>query len=523
MLKRLFRPSFVDLIFTALMAWLFILRPKGWSQLLSDGDTGWHIRTGEWILKNRQVPYQDLFSFTRPGAEWFAWEWASDILFAVLHSLGGLPLLVFFCGFLLIGTSVVALRWMMWRGASVLVAFPLMMLAVGGSTMHYLARPHVFTLLFLVLELWLLDSERRNPSRKIWLLVPLAMLWTNLHGGWPALFVFLGIQIAARLIYRDPLWRKELLVAFACAAATLANPYGWHLHRHIFGYLQSSWIRDMVDEFQSPKFRSENLLQFEALLILGIASAWGRAFRGFAGLTEAAGVWVWAHLALGAVRHAPIFILAACPVIATELTLLLESFWQAAKRSSLPGIFRDLDSDLRPKFAVNSAWAFLLPVLLCLLVQKELPHDFPETSFPVVAANTLGDRLQGQKILTSDQWGDYLIYRFWPATKVFIDGRSDFYGPELGRQYLAMVNGSPSWRRHFAEHRIDFVLLPRVSDLGGQLERDPDWQTIHSDTLSIAFARRSPNRPDSDSASLFSPSRLMKAPLSSEGIRENCQ
>ena len=521
MLKRLLRPTFVDLIFTALIAWLFVLRPKGWSLLLSDGDTGWHIRTGEWILKNRQVPLHDLFSFTRPGAEWFAWEWLSDILFAVLHATGGLPLLVFFCGFLLVGTSIIALRWMIWRGSSVLVAFPLLMLAVGGSTMHYLARPHLFTLLFLVLELWLLDAERRNPSRKIWLLVPLALLWTNLHGGWPALFVFLGIQIAARIVYRDPVWRKELLVGLACAAATMVNPYGWHLHQHIFGFLQSNWIRDAVDEFQSPKFRAENLLQFEVLLILGIATAWGRAFRGFAGLTEAVSVWVWAHLALGAVRHAPIFIIAASPVIATELTYLLESFWQTAKRSSIRGIFRDLDADLRPKFALNSAWAVLLPVLLCLLAPQELPSDFPEKSFPVVAANTLGARLQGQKILTSDQWGDYLIYRFWPATTVFMDGRSDFYGPDLGRDYLAMVNGSPAWRQHFAKHQINLVLLPRVSDLGGQLERDPDWQMIHSDLLSTAFARRLPNRPNPDSARLFSPPRLMKAPPSSEGIREN--
>lgn len=489
MIKRWLTPGFVDVLFAALIAWLFILSPKGWGLLLSDGDTGWHIRTGEWIVAHRQVPVQDFFSFTRPGASWFAWEWASDVLFAALHSLGGLPLLVFVCGFVLVGTSILLLRWMIWRGSSALVAFPVMMLAVGGSTMHYLARPHIFTLLFLVIELWILDAQRRAPSNRIWLLVPLAVLWTNLHGGWPALFVFLGIQIASRILYRDPLWRKELAVGAACALATLLNPYGWHLHEHIFGYLQSSWIRDAVDEFQSPKFRSENLLQFEALLIVGIAAAWGRAFRGMAGFTEAVMVWVWAHLSLGAVRHAPIFILAAAPVIAAELTLLLEVRWAEARKSSWFGIFRDLDFDLRPNFATNSVWAFLLPLALFLVNPQQRPVDFPAKLFPVAAVQALGPRLAASRIFTSDQWGDYLLYRSWPASRVFIDGRSDFYGPDLGRQYLEMVNGSPAWRRHFDQYRINLVLLPRNSDLGGQLQGDSSWQTIHSDALSVAYQR----------------------------------
>ncbi|WP_031497993.1 hypothetical protein [Bryobacter aggregatus] len=518
MKKHWFLPGFVDLIFAALIAWLFLLSSKGWGLLLSDGDTGWHIRTGEWILKNHRVPFEDLFSYTRPGAEWFAWEWGADVLFALLHGLGGLPLLVFVCGFVLVATSIVALRWMIWRGSSVLVAFPLMMLAVGGSTMHYLARPHVFTLFLLVSSLWLLDAERRRPSPRIWLLVPLTVLWTNLHGGWPALFVFLGIQIVVHLFYRDPLWRKELLVTMVCAVATLCNPYGWHLHQHILGYLQSSWIRDAVDEFQSPKFRAENLLQFEVLLLLGIATAWGRAFRCSRGLIEAAGVWLWAHLALGAVRHAPIFILAACPVISSELTCLLESVWAPAKRSSTLGIFRDLDADLRPKFAWTSIWAFLLPLLLFFLSPQSHPSDFPEKLFPVVAANTLGAKLQGPRVFTSDQWGDYLLYRFWPSTRVFMDGRSDFFGPDLGRQYLAIVNGAPDWRQQLDAHRVTLVLLPAGSDLGGLLQRDPEWQTIHSDGVSVAFERKPTN-----AAKLFSPLGLMKGSPPSEGIVETRQ
>ena len=54
-------------------------RMNGVKTLLGDCDTGWHIRTGEWILANHQAPMRDMFSFSKPGDPWFAWEWLSDI------------------------------------------------------------------------------------------------------------------------------------------------------------------------------------------------------------------------------------------------------------------------------------------------------------------------------------------------------------------------------------------------------------------------------------------------------------
>jgi len=62
----------------------------GAPSLLSDSDTGWHLRTGEWILANGRVPQNDIFSYTQAGQPWFAWEWLSDVLFALLFRWHGL-------------------------------------------------------------------------------------------------------------------------------------------------------------------------------------------------------------------------------------------------------------------------------------------------------------------------------------------------------------------------------------------------------------------------------------------------
>ena len=56
-------PSMTDMAFLMPILFLFA-RMDGVKTLLADGDTGWHIRTGQWILSHRQVPFHDIFSFT---------------------------------------------------------------------------------------------------------------------------------------------------------------------------------------------------------------------------------------------------------------------------------------------------------------------------------------------------------------------------------------------------------------------------------------------------------------------------
>src|SRR5215468_6029452 len=90
-----FLPSLTDFAILMPMAFLFG-RMNGVKTLLGDCDTGWHIRTGEWILANGWVPMRDIFSFSKAGAPWYAWEWLSDVLFAKITQFGGLQALVVF-------------------------------------------------------------------------------------------------------------------------------------------------------------------------------------------------------------------------------------------------------------------------------------------------------------------------------------------------------------------------------------------------------------------------------------------
>src|SRR5450759_4905154 len=154
--RSLLMPSLSDVLFLVFMAILF-MSGAGWLGLLADGDTGWHIRTGEYILKTHTVPVWDLFSYAAPGTHWYAWEWLADVVFAALHQVAGFKGVVLFSGAVICLTMVILFRHMIWRGASLHIAVLLTIFVADALRFHYLARPHIFTTLFAVTALWLLD------------------------------------------------------------------------------------------------------------------------------------------------------------------------------------------------------------------------------------------------------------------------------------------------------------------------------------------------------------------------------
>ena len=496
---RLLIPSFSDCFFVAVLVWLFVAGASGWKALLMDGDTGWHIRAGQYILDHGVIPRQDLFSYSKPGAPWFAWEWLSDVILALLFGLAGLKGIVLFAGVMIAGISTILLRYTLWLGANSLTALLITLLAVGSSSMHFLARPHLFTLFLLPICLWLLQRDRIQRTGWVWILVPLTALWANLHGGFMVFLVCLallvvGCAVESRVRGSGGSYTQRYLALFAaCCAVTVLNPYGVHLHAHIWQYLRSDWIRNLVQEFQAPTFRNEGQLQFEILLILGLLTAGVLLLRGK--ITETLWLLFLAHSSLTSVRHAPLYALVAAPLLASVLSGWCKRHAMLAGVRSSGRILFQLGEDLRPGFMRTSVWLGV-PVLALALTNAPIawPHDFPREAFPTGLIQRNERLLSTGRVFTSDQWGDYLIYLYYPKQKVFFDGRSDFYGEDLGKEYLALLEGSHRARSIIRERRFDVMLVPAEWPLVDVLKREPGWRVIEETKQAVLFAAASVNQ-----------------------------
>lgn len=499
---RLFLPSLSDCLFLSLLIWLFGMGGRRVT-LLADGDTGWHIRAGEIVLNTRQWLKQDPFSFSKGGEPWFAWEWLADVLFALAWRHLGLKGVVLLAGVVIVAGAVIVFRHALRSGANMFLAMFVCMLATGAASIHYLARPHVFTLLFWAVSLYLLDRDCRQPGRAVWALAPLTALWANLHAAFPALLVSLGVLAAGNALEAlrergagPARWsraKRYLALLLACSLASLLNPYGFRLHLHIAGHMKSDWIRNVVDEFQAPRFRSENALYFEILLFAGLMTA--ALLVSKRKYARAALIVLWAHAALVSERHIPLFAILAAPQVAAQATVLWRQWVEGRPAESVLSILNRVGEDARAGFQRTSFWAPLLVAAMAVVnFPFQWPRDFPHQKFPVSMVSRQGARLAGARVFTSDQWAGYLLFRFHPRMKVFLDGRFDFYGPPLGRQYLQVVEGRREWESVLDRHGFELVLAPVDWPAVSLLGRDPAWRVVDRDPVAVLFERVTPAR-----------------------------
>jgi hypothetical protein len=410
------------------------------------------------------------------------------------------------------------------------VALLLAFLATGASSVHFLARPHILTMLLLAVSMALLRADRRQPSARLWLLVPLMILWTNVHGGFVALVALVGLLVAgtaaeswlsgARRWPEFAAARRYAKLFVAVCAATLVNPYGIGLHRHIAEYLGADWIKKVVDEFQSPSFRSENMYQLEGMILLGVVVATQLIRR--RQLVEALWILFWAHQTLISVRHAPLYLILAAPVLAGEVAIWWKALAARMGRKSTFGILDSLSADIVPAFRRTSVW-IVAPLLYFVFLSdaSNWPADFPAKIFPVKMVNAHAAAIDGQRVFTSDQWADYLIYRFYPRQRVFFDGRSDFYGEKLGRQYQRLSSGEWQWRSILDQYGFRYALLAPDWALASLLKISPDWRILDDNGKAILFERIGPVRDmAAQGSSQFPAGGLMKSSDAAERLRE---
>src|SRR5579864_4947896 len=161
---RALMPSIADVIFLLL---LLALTYGGLQQrLLGDAGTGWHIRTGQQMLATHTIPRQDSFSYTMPGRPWFAWEWLYDLGVGLVYSRMGLNGVIFLSALLIAGTFAGVFRKAVARNRYPLIAAVLVVLAIFASSIHFLARPHLFTWVFTLIFWHILESATAPGSTR---------------------------------------------------------------------------------------------------------------------------------------------------------------------------------------------------------------------------------------------------------------------------------------------------------------------------------------------------------------------
>jgi hypothetical protein len=483
-LKQLFQTRRVFVIILALG--LFVMAARS----VTDPDVWWHLRTGQLTVENDRVFHNDPYSFTRFGRPWVDHEWLSQVLIFVLYRLAGWGGLI--AGFAAIIAAAYLIVFRRSPGKPY-VAGAVTVWGAVASIPCWGVRPQMLTLLLASILLLLLERSYEHPEL-LWLAPPLTVLWVNLHAGFAVGIAFLLLFLVGDALdlafgNNEPQltparFRRLAFVTVTCTAIVPLNPYGMQMYRYPFETLHSRAMLAYIGEWLSPNFHQSRYLPTLLLMLttLALPALSPRRLRPRELLLLTVTTWA----ALRSVRHIPIYVLVAVPLVSG----MIEACLRAQGKTSL------LDF---PKLALTPVKLIANTVLLAGFLAFTIArlHSVivrqPETEakeFPAAAATFLMNSRPSGPLLNHYNWGGFFIWKLFPAYRVYIDGRADLYGDAFMDEFASTyyLKGKP-WRDPLDEWGIQTVVLPPDAPLVLALRRLPAWKEVFADSQTVVLTR----------------------------------
>jgi hypothetical protein len=489
------------------LVWLLLLA-AGRTAFFKDPGTFWHTTTGELILKGGFLR-SDPYTFTHAGEWWVPYQWLGEVGMALAHRAGG------FDAQLLGAVTLIAavFAWLTGRflrtGLHPVLVGSVIALALAAAGSHFHVRPHLFTLAATAaVAVLLVETDIARPRlRRLFWLVPLCVVWTNVHGGvlggiGTACITFAGWVMFWRLGRPSPVrsWRDAgllALVALGCGLSVFASPYGADMPKTWGVIMGAPELREIIAEH-----RPLDVTQPYAWPVLALAAVYLFVLYG----TKRGAVrvsWllplVWLALTFSRCRHAALFAVVTVVAITAMWRHTSWALWLAARR---PDFYQPGSAVARPWWA--SVWLPAAVVLMALALQvARVPvplvgsgwaaHDPDYWPVDVLAALKANEPKPGEpnKLFNSGYIdGGFVIYHA-PGYKVFVDDRCEvFGGPWLVDFVNAQQTPAAALSKWEAEYGpFDFVLSRTGTAFDDFFTSSPEWEPVKV-TPTASFYKR---------------------------------
>ena len=463
-----------------------VIRPL---DLLNDPDTLWHIVVGRWILEHHALPFHDPFSHTFPGGTWVPHEWLAEVVFAAVYD------------------------WLGWggviaaTGVAIAIAFALLTRALQSSLgprraaigavlafllteEHLLARPHILALPLMVIWMSAVIRARDEGRAPSLALLPIMILWCNLHGGFVVGLLFAGL-LAAEAVLEAPAsarwgvirgWGTFLALS---ALAALVSPNGINVYILPLHMLRMGFVLSALSEWQSANF--QHFEPLEVWIVLAILGGVSLGLR--LPWTRTAIVLLLVHLALTHIRNAELLGIIGPLLIATPLSAQLGSPARAKNApaaSSGPPRFAPGPLTAAATAAIIVALGFLSTALA---LDRRGVHP-RENVAPIAAVSAARNAGLNGHVLNSHGFGGYLIFVGVPT---FIDGRIDLFGDAFSERFVTAYSGiGTALPELLDQYKVAWTLLEPSSPAVSLLDHLPGWERVYSDDFAVVHRRKTP-------------------------------
>ncbi len=409
---------------------------------------GWMALLSGRVVAHHGLPSHDTLTVWAHGRDWVDQQWLAQLVLYGLDRLGGLPLVLLVHAFLvsgaLAGAAAVARRLGGSPRSTTWVVLPVLIAFWPEAS---IMRPQSFAYLLFVGVLWLLLDEPRERSRRVYLVLPLLVLWANLHGSvvvGAALVSGFGLVEAAVALRARPraVGARALVLLAAPWLCVLASPYATslpHYYRSIFssgfGSYVTEWAPTTLNVGHAPVY----LLALGGFWLFGRTGGRASWFEklAFAGLTL---------LAFDAVRNAVwlgLFSLVVLPRLLDELRA------PAVEPKRLNRLL---------------ALAMLALVGVATLGVAFEPESWFTQSYPAAAGNAAVKAAGAHgRVFANERYADWLVFEHPElAGRIAYDSRFELLTAHQLRSVTAFRNRIAGWQGTVSGYPA--LVLDRVDD-----------------------------------------------------------
>lgn len=454
---------------------------------VQDPDYFWHLAAGKLIAETGRVPATDPFSFTWFGQPWTPHEWFSELLiYWLVTAVGRIGALMVF-GLFPVAIFAVLAAALARQGARVLALALPFVVGAFALTGFVTVRPQAASWLLLAVVLWLLLAARPERPRRILLLVPLFILWANLHGLYVIGLGVVGVYTLFTLAGRTPMSAARGWVVAALAGAigaSMITPAGPIGILYPLRYVDAGdWGLANIQEWQSPSFHEAANLGFLALIV-AVGLNGGRATPGWLVALS----WIGIAMGLLALRNEPIAVVLCMPTLVLGLESRLRARDDRRGRQRRP---------MAPSRALGRRVMELITALaiaigsIAVLVPRDLDAAIDRTlatRFPVAGVDALARVAPDANVLAEYGWGGYVIWRLHDdGAHVFVDGRNDMYPEQVLEDYSAIRAADPGWEELAAQYGVEAILLPPETTLTRRPAEAAGWCEVFRDETQVLY------------------------------------
>jgi hypothetical protein len=218
--KNLF--LYLSLTLTFIYCFLGFIYPLSFEQ-----DLGRHLLFGKIMVETGEVINTNLLSYTNPDFKYINSHWGSEVIFHLINITNNSFGLIILTAVVFIATSLILFLFTYKRVAisAIVITFPVLL-----SFLIFRAdvRPEMFSYLFTAIFISILFRFREKRTKFIYLLIPIAFLWVNLHiyfaVGLGLIFLFLLENLILDRFKFNKKTKELTLIFLLSSFAVLINP-----------------------------------------------------------------------------------------------------------------------------------------------------------------------------------------------------------------------------------------------------------------------------------------------------------